>query len=88
MRRGTADTPTPMDLVHTFRNRPSMFAVAYDFEAPAVRLETDPRASEIAEILELRARVMASRDILYCSPAARTLIEDEIPRLVSLAMTR
>lgn len=44
----------------------------------------DPVEKEIHEIEELRRRTLENRDILYCSAAARHLIETEIPRLIDL----
>lgn len=44
----------------------------------------DPIERELQEIEELRERALRSRDILYCSPLARHLVEKEIPRLLEL----
>ena len=45
---------------------------------------TSRAASEVATILDLREQALSSRDILYCSPLVRLLIEQEIPRLATL----
>lgn len=61
-----------------------MYAIAdlsHTFDAEA---RQDPIDSELAEIEDLRRRTMANRDILYCSPAARHLVEKEIPRLIGI----
>ena len=44
----------------------------------------DPRLKEVAEILELRKRVLAGSDAAYMSPIVRLLIEHEIPRLIGI----
>lgn len=44
----------------------------------------DPIERELEEIEELRRRTLANRDILYCSPPARHLVEKEIPRLIDI----
>lgn len=59
-----------------------MYSLADHFEAPAAEL--DPIERELNEIEELRRRALANRDILYCSPLARHLVESEIPRLLEI----
>ena len=55
------------------------FSSTYELQTPQ-----DPIELELAEIENLRQRTMANRDILYCSPAARHLVEREIPRLIGI----
>ena len=45
----------------------------------------DALTRELRRIMELRGHAIDSRELLYSSPIIRALIEDEIPRLVSLA---
>ena len=49
---------------------------------------TDALSRELKRILELRTSAIDSRELLYSSPIIRALIEDEIPRLVTLAIRR
>ena len=64
-----------------------MYAVV-DHELPAPPTAADALTRELKRILELRADAIDSRELLYSSPLIRTLIEDEIPRLVSLCARR
>ena len=48
----------------------------------------DALARELRRIMELRDDAIGSRELLYSSPLLRQLIEDEIPRLVSLCAAR
>ena len=61
-----------------------MYSVAYEPDEKSIReTASDPRSQEIAKILEMHARVVESRDLMYCSPPIRALIEEDIPLLIS-----
>lgn len=61
-----------------------MYSVAFEpDEMPVAPAAQDPRAREISKILETYARVIESRDLMYCSPPIRALIEEDIPLLLS-----
>lgn len=60
-----------------------MYATGDLIELPRATTE-DPIERELQEIEDLRRRALANRDILYCSPLARHLVEKEIPRLVEI----
>lgn len=60
-----------------------MYAGA-DASYPSVPKPLSKAAREVEEILKLRQDLIDSRELLYCSPVVRLLIEEEIPRLVSL----
>jgi len=64
-----------------------MYAVV-DHELPPPPPASDALGRELRRILELRATVVESRELLYSSPVIRSLIEDEIPRLITLAARR
>lgn len=66
-----------------------MYSVAFDLDqtSPTVA-RLDPRARQIARIIEMRNRVMESRDLLYCSPEIRRLIEDDMSLLINLACAK
>jgi hypothetical protein len=62
-----------------------MYAVAFEPHATPASLELrDPRSQQIRRVLEAHSEVMRSRDLLYCSPAIRSLIEEDMALLVSL----
>lgn len=61
-----------------------MYAVV-DHELPPPPPAKDALSRELRRIIELRTSVVESRELLYSSPIIRSLIEDEIPRLISLA---
>lgn len=44
----------------------------------------DPIERELREIEDLRRRTLQSRDLLYCSPPARHIVEREVPRLIGV----
>jgi hypothetical protein len=60
-----------------------MYAVV-DHELPPPPPAADALARELRRIMELRASAVESRELLYSSPVVRALIEEEIPRLISL----
>lgn len=61
-----------------------MYAIANpDSDLPPVR-PLSPVAKEVAHVLEMRDRALASGELLYASPVVRALVEREIPRLVAL----
>ena len=64
-----------------------MYAVV-DHELPPASPPADALTRELMRILELRADAINSRELLYSSAVIRTLIEDEIPRLISLCARR
>jgi hypothetical protein len=66
-----------------------MFALAFDAHSgrPAA-LELDSRRRQVARILEARQRVMEGKDLLYCAPEVRRLIENEMTTLIALACGR
>lgn len=64
-----------------------MYAVV-DHDLPPRPATTDAMSRELRRILELRTNAIDSRELLYSSPLIRTLIEDEIPRLISLCASR
>jgi hypothetical protein len=64
-----------------------MYAVI-DHELPARPGVPDALTRELRRILELRGDAIESRELLYSSPLIRALIEEEIPRLVSLCARR
>ena len=66
-----------------------MFSVAFDHQqrGPASS-KLDPKGREIARIMELRNRVVASRDLLYCSPEIRRLIEEDLTVLIGFACAK
>jgi hypothetical protein len=64
-----------------------MYAVV-DHELPPPSPAADALTRELKRILELRADAIDSRELLYSSAVIRILIEDEIPRLVSLCARR
>ena len=61
-----------------------MYAFADPTWMKAARAAEDPIERELEEIEDLRQRALNNRDILYCSPAVRHLVETEIPRLVEI----
>jgi hypothetical protein len=66
-----------------------MFSVAFDHQQSAPTSSTlDPRAQEIARIIELRNRVVGSRDLLYCSAEIRRLIEEDLMVLIGFACAK
>ena len=65
------------------QDRP-MYAIADVSHSYQTQPLHDPVELELEEIEDLRQRAMANRDILYCSPAARHLVEQEIPRLIGI----
>lgn len=64
-----------------------MYAVI-DQDLPPRSPAQDALTRELRRIMELRAHAVESRELLYSSPLIRALVEDEIPRLVSLAARR
>lgn len=60
-----------------------MYAVI-DHDLPSPAPAHDALARELRRIMELRGHAIDSRELLYSSPVVRALIEQEIPRLVSL----
>lgn len=60
-----------------------MYAVI-DHELPPPAHAHDALTRELRRIMELRGHAIDSRELLYSSAVIRALIEDEIPRLVSL----
>lgn len=44
----------------------------------------DPIESELQEIESLCQRSLANRELLYCSPSVRHIVESEVPRLVGI----
>jgi hypothetical protein len=66
-----------------------MFSLAYDFHVPGGNAQADDlRSQQISAIAEMRDRVAAGRDILYCSPSIRALIETDIPLLLEMARSK
>lgn len=55
-----------------------------DLDLPAPPAQSSRVAGELGAILQLRQAAIESRELLYCSPVIRSLVEDEIPRLVAL----
>lgn len=47
----------------------------------------DALSRELQRIMEMRGDAIDSRELLYSSPLVRKLIEEEIPRLVTLCAT-
>lgn len=64
-----------------------MYAVI-DHDLPSRPGAQDALTRELHRIMELRGDAIGSRELLYSSPLIRALIEDEIPRLVSLCARR
>ena len=64
-----------------------MYAVI-DHDLPPRAGRQDALARELRRIMELREHAIESRELLYSSPLIRALIEEEIPRLVSLCARR
>jgi hypothetical protein len=64
-----------------------MYAVI-DHDLPRRAGTQDALTRELRRILELRGHAIESRELLYSSPVIRALIEEEIPRLVSLCTRR
>lgn len=64
-----------------------MYAVV-DHDLPPRPAREDALRKELLRIMELRDSAVESRELLYSSPVIRALIEDEIPRLVSLCVRR
>jgi len=64
-----------------------MYAVI-DHDLPVRTATPDAITRELRRIMELRGDAIASRELLYSSPVIRALIEEEIPRLVSLCARR
>lgn len=62
----------------------AMYALADLTDPPHPELDADPIEREIREIEDLQGRSLANRDLLYCSPSARHLVEREIPRLIHI----
>lgn len=60
-----------------------MYATGDLIEQPRIATK-DPIERELQEVEDLRERALKSRDILYCSPVARHLVEKEIPRLLDV----
>lgn len=60
-----------------------MYAVI-DHDLPERPRSADAFTRELRRIMELRSNAIESRELLYSSAIIRTLIEDEIPNLVSL----
>lgn len=61
-----------------------MYSLAFN-TLPSLVHGADRQAERLLEIAELHEQVARSRDLLYCSPAIRALIETEIPLLLELA---
>lgn len=59
-----------------------------DPELPPHAGAQDALTRELRRIMELRGHAIDSRELLYSSPVVRALIEEEIPRLVSLIAGR
>ena len=64
-----------------------MYAVV-DHDLPLRPATADALTRELRRILELRASEVESRELLYSSPVIRALVEDGIPRLISLIAQR
>lgn len=64
-----------------------MYAVI-DHDLPPRAGAHDALTKELRRIMELRGHAIDSRELLYSSPVIRALIEEEIPRLVSLCARR
>ena len=62
-----------------------MYAVNWGDVGKPAKAESSPLTEELAAILALRDRAVGGRDLLYCSPVVRHLVEEELPRLVALA---
>lgn len=60
-----------------------MFALADDC-TPSPKSAPSALATELALILDMRARLIESGELRHCSVLNRRLIEDEIPRLMGL----
>lgn len=61
-----------------------MYAIAKHSQDLEVGAPADPIEQEIEEIEDLRSRTLANRELLHYSPAARYLVDKEIPRLVGI----
>ena len=64
-----------------------MYAVI-DHDLPPRAGTQDALARELRRIMELQGHAIESRELLYSSPLIRALVEEEIPRLVSLCARR
>jgi hypothetical protein len=62
-----------------------MYSLTFNAVSPVAGGRKDRRTERLLGIAELHEQVVGSRDLLYCSPAIRALIEVEIPLLLQIA---